>query len=201
HGRRPGAGRAGQSRDPRPGTVAQACPAHPVPGDAAVARGCRPVLGGAMGSAARCRARAAGADPSGGEPQGRFRRRPCWCVAGTIESRCNGVAIGLTTRTLAGRGWTIGALTRPGGLGAFTEEPAAVFTDRVVPMGEALAVDDERLVDETIGTDERTGVAMLARALERALISERVAGARRVTELARLVETDRSVQRLDDLCA
>ena len=122
-------------------------------------------------------------------------------VAGTIESRCNGVAIGLTTRTLAGRGWTIGALTRPGGLGAFTEEPAAVFTDRVVPMGEALAVDDERLVDETIGTDERTGVAMLARALERALISERVAGARRVTELARLVETDRSVQRLDDLCA
>lgn len=32
-----------------------------------------------------------------------------------IEARCNGVASGLTTRTLAGRGWTVAAMTRPGG--------------------------------------------------------------------------------------
>lgn len=120
---------------------------------------------------------------------------------GRIEARCNGVASGLTTRHLAGSGWTVAAMTRPGGLGAFTAEPASAFTDRVVPLDAALAVDEDRLIGEMADTDEASRVATLAGALEAALLSAHVATARQVTGLARLAETDRSIRRLDDLCA
>lgn len=120
---------------------------------------------------------------------------------GRIESRCNGVARGLTTRALAGQGWTVAAMTRPGGLGAFTHEPASAFTDRVVPMGRALTVDDDRLLREVEDADEAARVAVLARALERALDPGQVTVAAQVAGIAALAETDRSVRRLDDLCA
>lgn len=121
--------------------------------------------------------------------------------SGRIEARCNGVASGLTIRTLAGRGWTVAAMTRPGGLGAFTSEPASAFTDRVVPLGEALAVDEDRLVRDTLETDEATRVAVLAGALEDALLPTSVATARQVAWIAHLAATDRSIRRLDDLRA
>jgi hypothetical protein len=59
---------------------------------------------------------------------------------GPVEARLYGVARGLSTRVLAGQGWTVAALTWPGGLGAFITGSAAELTDRVVPLGQALGV-------------------------------------------------------------
>jgi hypothetical protein len=66
-------------------------------------------------------------------------------LAGPIEARLNGVARGLTTRVLVGQGWTVAALTRPGGLGAFINGSASEFTGRVVPLGPAIGADEGAL--------------------------------------------------------
>jgi AraC-like DNA-binding protein len=120
---------------------------------------------------------------------------------GPVEVRLNGVARGLTTRVLVGRGWTVAALTRPGGLGAFISGPAADFTDRVVPLGQAIYVDEAALIDQMLGQPgEAARVEMLAVALEQAVDPERVTPARQVAEAARLAEVNREVRRLADLC-
>jgi AraC-like DNA-binding protein len=125
--------------------------------------------------------------------------------AGRIEARCNGVARSVTTRVLTGRGWAVAAMTTPGGLGAFIGEAATAFTDRVVPLGEALAVDEAELVEE-IGSqpDEQSRVAVLAHALQKLIAAAdppRVRQARQVAQVAGLAETDWSVQQLRDLSA
>ncbi len=75
-----------------------------------------------------------GANVSVGHANGeRGQRQP-----GPVEARLYGVARGLSTRVLIGQGWTVAALLRPGGLGAFISGSAAEFTDRVVPLGQAL---------------------------------------------------------------
>jgi AraC-like DNA-binding protein len=122
--------------------------------------------------------------------------------AAPIEARLNGVDRGLTTRTLVGRGWTVAALTRPGGLGAFVAGSAADYTDRVVPLGPAIGTDEPALLRDLIAQpDEAARAGRLARALEQAVDPGRVGPARQVAEVARLAETDRSVRRLRDLCA
>ena len=121
--------------------------------------------------------------------------------AAPVEARLNGVARGLTTRTLVGRGWTVAALTRPGGLGAFVGGRAADFTDRVVPLGPAIGTDEPALVRDVAAQPEPEARAgRLARALEQAADPGRVRPARQVADVARLAETDRSVRRLGDLC-
>ena len=65
---------------------------------------------------------------------------------GPVEARLNGVARGLASRLLVGSGWTVAAMTRPGGLGAFVAGSAAAFTDRVVPLGAAIGVAEAALV-------------------------------------------------------
>jgi AraC-like DNA-binding protein len=120
---------------------------------------------------------------------------------GPVEARLNGVARGLTTRVLAGRGWTVAALTRPGGLGAFISGSAADFTDRVVPLGQAISADEAALIDQMLGQPEEAArVEMLAVALEQAVDPEQVTPASRVAEAARLAEVNREVRRLADLC-
>jgi AraC-like DNA-binding protein len=120
---------------------------------------------------------------------------------GPVEARLNGVARGLTTRVLVGQGWTVAAMTRPGGLGAFVSGSAADFTDRVVPLGQALGTDEAALLRQvTAEPDEAARVALLAAALEQAVDPERRLPAGRVAEVARLAETDRGVRRLADLC-
>ena len=47
--------------------------------------------------------------------------RPGDRAARPIEARLNGVARSLTTRTLVGQGWTIAAMTRPGGQPSITQ--------------------------------------------------------------------------------
>jgi AraC-like DNA-binding protein len=121
---------------------------------------------------------------------------------GPVEARLNGVARGLATRVLVGQGWAVAALTRPGGLGAFISEPAAGFTDRVVPLGPAIGVDEAALVGQLLREPaEAARVEMLAAALEQAVDPERVAAAGQVAGAARLAEVNREVRRLADLCA
>ena len=76
---------------------------------------------------------------------------------GPVEARLNGVARGLATRVLVGQGWAVAALTRPGGLGAFISGPAAGFTDRVVPLGPAIGVDEAALVGQLLRAAGRSG--------------------------------------------
>jgi AraC-like DNA-binding protein len=120
---------------------------------------------------------------------------------GPVEARLYGVARGLSTRILAGQGWTVAALTWPGGLGAFITGSAAELTDRVVPLGQALGTDEAALLRQvTAEPDEAARVALLAAALEQAVDPERREPALRVAEVARLAESDRTVRRLGDLC-
>lgn len=122
-------------------------------------------------------------------------------LAAPVEARLNGVARGLTTRTLVGQGWTVAALTRPGGLGAFIGGSASDFTDRVVPLGQAIGADEPALLRALVAeSDEAARAGRLARALEQAVDPGRVRPARQVAEVARLAETDRSIRRLADLC-
>ena len=120
---------------------------------------------------------------------------------GPVEACLYGVARGLSARVLVGQGWTVAALTRPGGLGAFISGSAAEFTDRVVPLGQALGADEPALLRQVAAEpDEAARVALLAAALEQAVDPERRLPAARVAEVARLAEVDRAVRRLGDLC-
>jgi AraC-like DNA-binding protein len=120
---------------------------------------------------------------------------------GPVEARLYGVARGLSARVLVGRGWTVAAMTRPGGLGAFITGSAADFTDRIVPLGQALGTDEAELLRQmTAEPDEAARVALLAAALEQAVDPERRLPAAEVAGVARLAEEDRAVRRLGDLC-
>ncbi|MGO9218393.1 MAG: helix-turn-helix domain-containing protein [Streptosporangiaceae bacterium] len=120
---------------------------------------------------------------------------------GPVEARLYGVARGLSTRILVGRGWTVAAMTRPGGLGAFVSRSAAEFTDRVVPLGQASGTDEAALLRQvTAEPDEAARVGLLAAALEQAVDPGRKVTAASVAEVAGLAEADRTVRRLGDLC-
>jgi AraC-like DNA-binding protein len=120
--------------------------------------------------------------------------------AGPVEARLNGVARGLTSRVLVGQGWAVAALTRPGGLGAFVAGSASDFTDRVVPLGDAIGVAEASLLRQVAAEpDETARIGLLAAALEQAVDPERVPSASQVADVARLAEVNRSVRRLTDL--
>ncbi len=120
---------------------------------------------------------------------------------GPVEARLYGVARGLSARVLVGQGWTVAAMTRPGGLGAFVSGSAAEFTDRVVPLGRALGTDEGALLREVAAEPgEAARVALLEAALERAVDPDRRLPAATVAGAARLAEADRAVRRLADLC-
>jgi AraC-like DNA-binding protein len=123
---------------------------------------------------------------------------------GQIEARLNGVARSLSSRTLKGHGWAVAATTTQGGLGALITCPASTFSDRVVPLGEALDLDEPSLIENvTTQSDLEFRVHVLADVLEDLAVRaepQRVCLARKVTEVARLAETDRSLRRLADLC-
>jgi len=117
------------------------------------------------------------------------------------EARLYGVARRLTTRVLVGQGWTVAAMTWPGGLGAFIAGSAAEYTGKVVPLGRAIALGEAELLGEiTAESAEQARVKLLAAALERAVYPARLPPASQVTAIARIAGTDRSVRRLADLC-
>ncbi|HEX9030860.1 MAG TPA: helix-turn-helix domain-containing protein [Streptosporangiaceae bacterium] len=138
-----------------------------------------------------------GANISVGHPSA----RPGDTRAGPVEARLHGVARGLSERVLAGQGWTVAALTRPGGLGALATGPASDFTDRVVSFGPALGADEAALVSQVAAEPaEEARIGLLAAALERSVDPARLDAAAEVARVARLAETDRTVRRLADLC-
>jgi AraC-like DNA-binding protein len=120
--------------------------------------------------------------------------------AAPVEARLNGVARGVTTRTLVGRGWAVAAMTRPGGLGAFIAGSAADFTDQVVPLGQAIGCDEPAVLRAMVTeSDEASRAQLLALVLEQAADPDKVHAARQVAGVARLAETDRSIRRLSEL--
>ena len=127
---------------------------------------------------------------------------------GPVQARLTGVAKRLSERVLVGQGWATAAMTTPGGLGAFITGPASQFTGRVVPLGQAIGLDEAGLLrGVSAERDEGARVDLLARALEGVVErlagqpagSERIRAAREVTAAARLAETDRAVRRVTDL--
>jgi AraC-like DNA-binding protein len=119
---------------------------------------------------------------------------------GPLEACLYGLARRLTTRTLVGRGWTVAAMTTPGGLGALVDGSAARFTDKSVPLGPALGIDASDLIARMhAAADEPARVRLLADVLAGAVRPDRVVAAREVSAVARLAETDRSLRRLDEL--
>jgi hypothetical protein len=119
-----------------------------------------------------------------------------------LEAVVSGVATAVVTRTLAGSGWAVAAMTTPGGLGAFTRGPAPRLTDTVVPLEQVLDVDADALIARMAGdADEPARVGAFATTLEKAVHPRRVPGARWVAAAARIAETDRSVRSLADLAA
>jgi AraC-like DNA-binding protein len=128
--------------------------------------------------------------------------RPGDQVARPPEARLYGVVRGRSSRLLVGTGWTVAAMTRPGGLGAFLDGAASEYTDRVVPLGEAIGVPGTALLQQvTAEPDEAARAGLLAAALERAVRPERAGPARQVATAARLAETGRAVRRLADLAS
>jgi AraC-like DNA-binding protein len=127
------------------------------------------------------------------------------------EARVTGVATDLVDRELAGRGWTVAAMTTVGGFGAFCPDPVSTLVGRVVDVEVVPGLDGGSLVAGITGAGagddearEPARVAALAERLEGALATaepERVAQAREVAAVARIAETDREVRRLDDLAA
>jgi AraC-like DNA-binding protein len=133
----------------------------------------------------------------------------------TPEAKVTGVATDLVDRELAGRGWTVAAMTTVGGFGAFVDEPVSSLVGRAVDVDAVPGLDGGALVGAVTGAGGATGdpedggreparVAVLARSLEElvdAADPSRVGQAREVAAVARIAETDREVRRLDDLAA
>lgn len=116
----------------------------------------------------------------------------------------NGVATGLTRRVLVGHGWSVAAMTTPGGLGALLTSDAEAVTDRTVPLVETLSLQTDLVERVTDAADEASRVAVLAAALEarvRGVEPARVGAAREVASIAALAERDRSICTTRDLCA
>ncbi len=123
-----------------------------------------------------------------------------------LEGALEGPHRRLSERRIAGDGWTVAAMTAPGGLGAFVRVPVRTLTDRTVPLARPLLdVDGAALVASVAAAGgEEARVAALRTALERvvqAADAARVAAAREVAAVARVAETDRSVRRVEDLSA
>ena len=116
-----------------------------------------------------------------------------------------GVTTRVVERELSGSGWNVAAMTTPGGLGAFLAGPAAALTDRYVPLTDHLDAPADlrpRCFEpngEARPVPER--VAILGKALEQAVVTERVAAAREVAQIAGHAERDRNLRTTKDLAA
>jgi len=98
---------------------------------------------------------------------------------GALEAVASGVARGVTTRTLAGSGWAVAAMTTPGGLGAFTTGPTSALVDTVAPVGQVHDLDAEELITRIANEPtEPARVGALAAALAKAVHLRRAPGAR-----------------------
>lgn len=121
-----------------------------------------------------------------------------------VEATVVGVQTGIDRRRLRGDGWNVAAKLEPGALGVFIEERATSVTDRMVPMGEVLALDAEALLGCVAGAapSVQAQIDELAGALTgliEAADPARSARASRAVAIASLVEADRSVTTVAEL--
>lgn len=121
-----------------------------------------------------------------------------------IEATAVGVQTSVDSRRLTGHGWNVAAKLVPGGLGALTTQEAASLTNRVVPLGDVLALDGVRVAAEL--TDAAGDVAEQSRRLAGALIdalsdvpAERREMAAEAIRAARLAELERSIRTVAEL--
>lgn len=121
-----------------------------------------------------------------------------------IEATAVGVQTSVDSRRLTGRGWNVAAKLVPGGLGALTTQEAASLTNRVVPLGDVLAVDGERVAAEL--TDAAGDVAEQSRRLAEVLThavgavpAERREMAAEAIRAARMAERERWIRTVADL--
>lgn len=78
-------------------------------------------------------------------PQKVLQYPVCLVVISHDYARFYGVVSGLSTTTLAGKGWAVGAMLAPAA-GYLMAGPVDAFTDRHVPLAEVLGTDTEALV-------------------------------------------------------
>jgi AraC-like DNA-binding protein len=122
---------------------------------------------------------------------------------GPLEATLTGVVRRLYTRRIAGTGWAAAAKSTPGGFGAFVADPVSRLTDRVVPLGQVLDLDEGELLAEVSAADDAAAaVALLEDRLTRLLEAapaDRVRVARDVAEVTARAKADRSLRTLADL--
>ncbi len=125
-----------------------------------------------------------------------------------LEATFHGVSTRLSTRRLSGTGWTVAALTFPGGAGALVTRAGRELVDRVLPLAEVLpargaGADRPGLLAEVAAAeDEASRVDRLRTELETVLSrapAARVEAARQVARVARLAAGDASLRRVEDL--
>lgn len=128
--------------------------------------------------------------------------RPGDTTPPAIAARLNGVARQLTTRTMAGRGFTVAAMSTCGGLGAIIGAAAAPYTDRIVTLPATCGLDCDQLLTDVTAAGDITGqVAVLSAALAASVAADprRCAQAREVAAVAALAEEDRSLRSVGEL--
>lgn len=117
-----------------------------------------------------------------------------------LHSVVNGVTTELSSRVLSGAGWNLAAKTSTGGFGAWVDD-VQQLTDLVLPTSDLLAVDAD-LIAQVASVEFPEGATLLGAQLIRLLDGrpvERIGQAQEVAEIARQVEHDREIRRLDDL--
>lgn len=122
------------------------------------------------------------------------------------EGRVYGVMTGVTHRHLVGRGWTVAARTCVGGLGALLGRPARQAANRQLTLTEGLPdLDGDAVVAALTDVDDNATRTERLRDALGAVVERRdpavVAEARQVVELARQVEHDRTVCRVEQLAS
>ncbi len=122
-----------------------------------------------------------------------------------VLPRVVGVARRRTTRVLRGSGWNVAIKTTVGGFGALAPVPVSRWTDKEVPMGTVLALDDsalaERMAAATSGGD-RAGI--LLQAVEPFVAQAdpaRMRAAREVTAIAEAAERQPQLRLAGELAA
>lgn len=116
--------------------------------------------------------------------------------------RVYGVTTTLASRRLTGAGWNVAAKTTTGGLGALFAGPASALTDGWGSLDVVGLANDAIVAQVAKEPDEQSRVEVIREAVASVVARarpDRVAQARRVAEIARLAERDRSIREVTQL--
>lgn len=147
--------------------------------------------------------------PAGQEaPQNVLQYPVCLLVVSGEYARLYGVVSGMSTTTLTGEGWAVGATCTPAAGFLIAQAPIAAYTDRFVDLSEVLGVDGERLVDRVRAAmavdpasagSHRVAMEAFGDALRRFLPIDPEGDL--VNRLVEFVESNRDVTRVAQVCA